>query len=391
MRRRAKQLVRLQHKHFKKKQVVFIALLSLFLRHSNGHISRVFVTFSSPLESQKCLTDHLEPLQKWRISQLEWYTRLSGWKRRLTDSIIFFSGPVVLGFRMLVFLLQSTYAVVSAFGFMVIDTIIRNNRKLNQEHLTPKVFRSELFEIPLPGSADDQANLASPQNDSLFASTLFESSVNSLIQVAESLQRPVILRCQKLLEVFSVSARQPVATLYSIVRMWLNFCIFVSECDLAFDKYYRERSERLQEHMSLLDVKHEVGNCIGIATTEQQNQHGLVVTASDPAAQSTLDIGDKLQHGQVDCDISNATDGHTLLSNDDSTPTSIRPPPIVPRSDSGFQDPEHETISRTTSTSKGSPKIIAALLRLRRPREPWLLLWGNLHISKVQQVVPDKL
>jgi hypothetical protein len=391
MRRRPKQLVRLEHKHLKEKQVVFIALLSLSLRYSNGDISRVFVTFSSPLESQKCLTDHLEPLQKWRILQLEWYTRLSGWKRRLTDSIIFFSGPVVLGFRMLVFLLQTIYAVVSAFGFLVIDIIIRNNRKLNQERLTPKVFHSESFEIPLPGSAHGQANLASIQNDSFFASRSFESSANSLNQVAESLQRPVILRCQKLIEIFSVPAQQPVATLYSIARMWLNFCIFVSECDLACDKYYRERSKRLQEHLSFLDVKYKVGNCIGISTTQQQNQHGFIVTASDPVAQSTPVIQDELQHGQVDGDISNATDGHTLLSTDGSTPSSIRPLSSVPRSDSGFLDPEHETHSRTTSASKGSPKVIAAELRLRRPREPWLLLWGNLHISKVQQVIPEKL
>ena len=352
----------------------------------------MFVTFSSPLESQKCLTDHLEPLQHWRISQLEWYMRSSSWKRRLSDSIILFFGPVVLGFRMLVFLLQSIYAVVSAFGFMVIDMIIRNNPKLlNQERVNSKVGSMELFEIPLPGSAHGQASLALQQNDSLFASTSFELGANSLDQVAESLQRPVIFRCQNLIEVFSVPARQPVATLYFIARMWLKFCIFVNECDSAIDKYYRERSKRLQEHMSLLDLKHEADICTQTATTEQQNQHGPIVTAIDPTVQSTLDIQDEQHHGQVDGDISNATQGHTLLSTDSSTPSSIQPPPSMPRSDSDFQDPEHETHTRTTAAFKGSPKIIAAELRLRRPREPWFLLWENLHISKVQQVIPDKL
>ncbi len=364
----------------------------------NGPISRVFVTFSLPSDSQKCLADHLEPIQKWRIAQLAWFMKLNRWKQRLLSLIILCLGPLVLMIRVVVFTLNMIYTVASAFSSIVIDYMIRNHRKVSKLELLacnsnvsgrPASLSAngdndcsfKIETLSLPASKQVCPDLAA-QRDSI-SSIAFESSANSLCQVAHSLQRPVIFRCQRLIETLSTPALQPWAFLFSIARGWLKICMFLDSCNSAIDKWYLKL---LQERTAMLEVQQEEAQRKRRAESGQQSHHGLVHLASVPIMQSAQEI-QNLQQEQVDgADSLNAIHDHTLLNTDGTQKNPHRASSCVPALGFDLQVPELEVCSPTSASMEVPPKIIASELRLRRPREPWLLLWGHLHVSKVEQV-----
>jgi hypothetical protein len=315
------------------------------------------------------LADHLEPIQQWRITQLAWFMRLNKWKQRLLSLLILGSGPFVMMIRLFVFTLNMIYAVASAFSFIVIHHMIRNRRKVSNLEL---VIGGRPVSPSFNGNNDCSSEmLSSPasehvgpdlaaQRDSI-SSFALESSAKSLGQVAHSLQRPVIFRCQRFIEALSTPALQPWALLFSIARVWLKICIFVNSCDSAVDKWYLNRCKLLQERMAMLDVQQEEAERKRRTEAEQQSHHGLVHSVSDPTMQSAQEI----QHLQQEQKVYD-----------------VEPPPGF-----GLHIPELETCSPASASIEVPPKIIASELRMRRPREPWLLLWVNLHVSKVEQVI----
>jgi hypothetical protein len=233
----------------------------------------------------------------------------------------------------------------------------------------------------------------------VYSSASTAPGADSLSRISESLQKPVTVKCQRLIEALSAPATQPRATFYSAARLWLRVCIFVNSCDLAIDKWYLNRSKLLHAHVANLDAQQEeqkrkgksktcccftFKTCCFCGCCSPQNQ-GLVLPASDSRLQSTTEIQETQKYQQqcevADADCSNSTHDHILLGTDGASGLSHQalssPPP--PAS-------EHEMSSPITLSIDARPKVLASEIRMRQPREPWVLLWGNLHVSKAQQV-----
>lgn len=307
------------------------------VRLVNGPITRLFVTFESPSSSKKCLIDHLEPVQRWRISQLDWFVRLSKMKRFMYILSIFLFGWVVLGFRMTAFLLQTIYAVISACASRGIEYMTRNSPKVSSQplmasRLTMAENNCSPDKLPLPDSEHVSDFSAHHDSSSSFSLTLS--------QIAETLQMPSIFKNRRYIDALSAPVPQPRATLHLIARMWLKFGIFVSSCDLAIDKWYLNRAALLQELVAALD-----------------SQQAAVQRLTEAAVE------------------------HHLPRDVELLPPHETGLPVV-----SFQVAEPEVPSHSTAIIDIAPKVVATRLRMRRPREPWMLLWGNLHVPKIQQV-----
>jgi hypothetical protein len=283
--------------------------------------------YDSPASSHKCLIDHLQPLQRWRISQLDVFLRLSRMKRFLYILGIFSFGWLVLGIRMIAFSLQIMYSIISACASRAIEFMIRSSQKLinhpqGNSGTAIAVHERETNELSLPDSEQDITNR------SILREGLSDSS-SSLSQIAETLQIPSILKFRRDIEALSAPVAQPRATFHFVARMWLKLCIFVSSCDAALDQWYLNRVQLLQEDITALDSQKAEANRATETAVEQQKPHSFE---------------------------------------------------LLPTPGSG------EMPAQVIESVPVPTKIVATTLRLRRPREPWMLLWGNLHVPKPQQV-----
>jgi hypothetical protein len=339
------------------------------------------------------LSDHLEPLQRWRIVQLSWFMRLRTWKRSLyTLFILPFFGFVVLAFRIFAFSFQMMYAGIFFSALMIIEYMIGN--------LDEKVSTN----------AQSQTDVTVTDQDELESKTLFESGANSLSQIAHLLQEPLICRLRRNIEALSAPTAQPRATFFYMARMWLKVCIFISLCDAALDKWYLKNSMLLQERMAAVDAQEVESKRTKVTDYELQNKNSkdMIMSSSpeihhqhlvfqDPrqplsdepslcspqiSSQSTPDSA-----SAVDVVDSNMIFDRILPKSDVAPALPYGAHPCPPPSGFNVQNFEvAETSANATGFAEVSSKIIAKKLRLRRPREPWTLLWGNLHISKTQQV-----
>jgi hypothetical protein len=250
--------------------------------------------------------------------------------------------------------------------------------------------------------------------------TLFESRANSLSQIAHLLQQPLLFRLRQNIEALkniealsSAPAAQPRATFFKMARSWLKICIFISLCDSAIDKWYLKNSMMLQEHMAAVDAQEEHSKRSKATDNELCNQ--TCFSASDPIMPSSPEnhhqhavfpdprepVSVKLNLCTPDSSSESASgsasavapvDSNTIhdrfLSNTDVATGSAHGAPSCLLL-SGSDVKSHEEV-KTSANASGSAevdrKIIATELRMRRPREPWTFLWGNLHTSKTQQV-----
>jgi hypothetical protein len=262
-----------------------------------------------------------------RISQLDVFLRLSRMKRFLYILGIFSFGWVILGIRMIAFSLQIMYYIISACASKAIEFMIRSSQKMinHPQANSGTAMEGHERETNEHSSPDSEQDIT---NRSILREGLSVSSF-SLSEIAETLQIPLILKCRRDIESLSAPVAQPRATFHSVARIWLKFCIFVSSWDAALDQWYLNRAQLLQEDITALDSQKAEANRATEAAVEQQKPHKFELLPTPPS-------------------------GEMPAQGIESVP--------VPT------------------------KIVATKLRLRRPREPWMLLWGNLHVPKPQQV-----
>jgi len=319
--------------------------------------------------------------------------RLRTWKRSLyTLFILPFFGFVVLAFRIFAFSFQMMYAGIFFSALMIIEYVIR--------HLDEKVSTN----------AQSRADVTVTDQDELESKTLFESGANSLSQIAHLLQEPLISRLRRNIEALSAPSAQPRATFFYMAQMWLKVCIFISLCDAALDKWYLKNSMLLQERMAAVDAqevesKHtkvthyelwnkNTSDMIMPSSPETHHQHLVFQDPWQPLSVEPRLCSPQIssQSAPVSASAVDAVDSNTIfdrfLPNTDVAPgLPYGAHPLPPPSVSCVQNKEVvETSANATGSAEVALKIIAKKLRMRRPREPWTLLWGNLHISKTQQV-----
>jgi hypothetical protein len=250
-------------------------------------------------------------------------------KRLLYIVTIFSFGWVVLGFRMLALSIEIIYAVISACASKIIEFMIRSSLKTsNQPPTISGLSSADPNNNLLPGAEQFMPeNLA--QHDSLSSSTA------TLSHIAETLQMPMVLKLRHDIEALSAPVPEPRSTFHSIARLWLKFGILVSLCDSALNEWYLNRAALLQEHVATLNSHKATAQREAEADFEQQRTRSFE---------------------------------------------------LLPPQASDFQNSEHEMPFHASASIKSAPPILATRLRMRRPREPWTLLWGNLHVPKHHQV-----
>ena len=218
----------------------------LTIRYTNGPIVRLFVLYTSLAESQQCLTDHLQPLQRYRLAQIPWILRLKTWKRFLYFVFSFLFSPFVIGYRSAVFLLQTLYAVFPSWIEWTITRVVSKPLEMSRQQLVTAGYNmSDALSSSLP-PASDASGVSMPAVEmiqstvdvSFSGSSFVASSASSLAHVADSLQQPLVLTFRRQIQALSAPAPQPRRALQLIARCWLKIRIFISQCDAAVDKWY---------------------------------------------------------------------------------------------------------------------------------------------------------
>ena len=373
---------------------------------------RVFVLYSTLAESQNCLKDHLKPLQRYRLAQLPWIQRLKAWIRWLYIFAAFLLSPLVIMYRFAVFALQIFYAVVAACVSWAIAPMLSNPLHMSRQQLVTAGYNvghdAHSHEAPasdklMPATEMQQtvadAMVENASNVSFSGSSRFSFS-SSLGKVADSLQQPLILRFRRDIQALSAPAPQPRRTCQSIARGWLKLRLFVSQCDAAVDKWYLRRALWAEERVLVLDAQQKEEERV---KAEQQSRQ---VPRSCCSKCCCACCSSKCCCGCLPCFSTKASNSSELqethqqavplqlnVVNSQTCPvetaTADSSSAIAQGNGVGIAATaqQHGQDVSANATATIPPKIVAVNLKLRRPREPWTLLWGHLHIAKSQQVI----
>jgi hypothetical protein len=364
------------------------------------------------------LFEHLEPVRQWRIKQLAWFTRIrkKWWK---TSKILIFLSPlgfIVLCYRISVFFVQTLYAIIAALITKGIEYYIQNAVDRSREQLigagytshdhsksalpiTSECIDTDPFSPSVSEPGDAESAVARP----LLSGSMFNMTSGSLVSIAETLQQPVIMKSLQYMRALSAASPQPHAAILFLARLWLKFRIYVSKCDSELDRIYLHYAMRMTQHLNALDLQQEKDERLNVATSltatavELEPLHGQqrlpTLSLSEPTNSEPVgEMGKATKAASVTEQVVHfdSSDYDRMITNSDGVSEFLHQE-ASPASSSTPRNGLHDILQRfswnAAASRNVSRKIIATKLRLRRPREPWTMVWGNLHIPKHEQVV----